>query len=88
MDALDALERLLYGVRGLLVEVRSGDFRGQGPLFLLQRFNSRRELLELFALSVGELLRGRTTVPRCGSISLVSSFMNVDFPAPFGPVRP
>jgi hypothetical protein len=27
-------------------------------------------------------------VPRCGSISPVSSFMNVDLPAPFGPVKP
>ena len=33
-------------------------------------------------------LGGRTTVPRCGGSSPVSSFMNVDLPAPFGPVRP
>ena len=31
---------------------------------------------------------GRDTVPFCGGSSPVSSFMNVDFPAPFGPVRP
>ena len=33
-------------------------------------------------------LAGRTTVPRCGGSSPVSSFMNVDLPAPLGPVRP
>ena len=32
--------------------------------------------------------RGRATVPTCGSISPVRSFMNVDLPDPFGPVRP
>src|SRR3954462_48652 len=32
--------------------------------------------------------RGRATVPACGGISPVSSFMNVDLPAPLGPVRP
>ncbi len=32
--------------------------------------------------------RGRATEPRCGSDSPVSSFMNVDLPEPFGPVRP
>ena len=35
-----------------------------------------------------ELRRRRATVPRCGGCSPVSSFMNVDLPAPFGPVRP
>src|ERR1700727_2890245 len=33
-------------------------------------------------------LRGRTTVPFCGSISPLSIFMKVDLPAPLGPVRP
>ena len=33
-------------------------------------------------------LAGRTTVPRCGGSSPVSSFMKVDLPAPFGPVSP
>src|SRR5476649_2949991 len=33
-------------------------------------------------------LLGPTTTPRCGGNSPVSSFMNVDLPAPFGPVRP
>jgi hypothetical protein len=33
-------------------------------------------------------LAGRVTLPRCGSSSPVSSFMKVDLPAPFGPVRP
>jgi hypothetical protein len=31
---------------------------------------------------------GRATVPACGRLSPVSSFMKVDFPAPLGPVRP
>ncbi len=31
---------------------------------------------------------GRTTDPFCGCSSPVSSFMKVDFPAPFGPVSP
>ncbi len=31
---------------------------------------------------------GRVTEPFCGGVSPVMSFMNVDFPAPFGPVRP
>src|SRR4026207_727417 len=31
---------------------------------------------------------GRDTVPAWGGISPVSSFMNVDLPAPLGPVRP
>jgi hypothetical protein len=31
---------------------------------------------------------GVVTVPRCGASSPVSSFMKVDLPAPFGPVRP
>ena len=31
---------------------------------------------------------GRATVPFCGVISPVKSFMNVDLPAPLGPVRP
>src|SRR4051812_37734674 len=31
---------------------------------------------------------GRTTVPCWGVSSPVSSFMNVDLPAPFGPVKP
>jgi hypothetical protein len=31
---------------------------------------------------------GRVTVPFCGWSSPLRSFMNVDFPAPFGPVRP
>ena len=31
---------------------------------------------------------GDETVPFCGASSPVSSFMNVDLPAPFGPVRP
>ncbi len=34
------------------------------------------------------IFSGRVTVPRCGVSSPVSSFMNVDLPAPFGPVRP
>ncbi len=33
-------------------------------------------------------LAGRVTVPFCGGSSPVSSFMNVDLPAPLGPVRP
>src|SRR3990167_783619 len=33
-------------------------------------------------------LAGRTTVPRCGGSSPLRSFMNVDLPAPLGPVRP
>jgi hypothetical protein len=33
-------------------------------------------------------LAGRVTVPFCGGSSPVSSFRNVDFPAPFGPVNP
>jgi hypothetical protein len=37
----------------------------------------------------GELiLAGRATVPFCGGRSPVRSFMNVDLPAPFGPVSP
>src|SRR6266540_7490526 len=31
---------------------------------------------------------GRVTVPDCGCDSPVSSFMKVDLPAPFGPVKP
>ena len=30
-------------------------------------------------------LSGRATVPFCGGVSPVSSFMNVDLPEPFGP---
>ena len=33
-------------------------------------------------------LAGAVTVPRCGGCSPVRSFMKVDLPAPFGPVRP
>jgi len=31
---------------------------------------------------------GVVTTPRCGTSSPVSSFMKVDLPDPFGPVRP
>jgi len=48
-----------------------------------------REIRASFLLAGPLLARfGRVTVPRCGSSSPVSSFMNVDLPAPFGPVRP
>ena len=35
---------------------------------------------------IEEGLRGRTTVPFCGSKSPVRIFMSVDLPAPLGPV--
>ena len=43
---------------------------------------------ELVLAQDAQLRRGRTTVPFCGGSSPVSSFMNVDLPAPLGPVRP
>jgi hypothetical protein len=42
---------------------------------------------ELILPQDAELLRARRRA-RCGGSSPVSSFMNVDLPAPFGPVRP
>ena len=43
---------------------------------------------ELVLLEDAELLRTRRRSPFCGGCSPVSSFMNVDLPEPFGPVRP
>ena len=43
---------------------------------------------ELVLAQHAELRRAATTVPFCGGSSPVSSFMKVDLPAPFGPVRP
>ena len=47
-----------------------------------------RNVSKALVLAQDAQLRGRVTDPRCGGCSPVSSFMNVDLPAPLGPVSP
>ena len=89
-DALELAEAHAVGIGQLRLRVhRHAPQRLPQPLVAHDDRVDDAELVEgVLILPQDAELAGASTVPRCGVSSPVSSFMNVDLPAPLGPESP